>query len=54
MKEYEEQVRQAEEDLIVNTTDENRAKLYALNAEYIKFLKVEEFILKQKTYFIGL
>lgn len=49
MKDYEEQVRQAEIDLILNNIEVNRAKLHALNVEYIKFLKVEESILKQKT-----
>ncbi|XP_069154435.1 uncharacterized protein [Solanum lycopersicum] len=46
---YEEQVHEAEENYILNQTDSNRSILYELNAQYIKFLKCEDTILKQKT-----
>ncbi|XP_049348971.1 uncharacterized protein LOC125813526 [Solanum verrucosum] len=49
VKEYEEKVRTAEESLIHEHSDTNRAKLHELNAKYIRFLKVEDSILKQKT-----
>lgn len=49
VKEYEEKVRVAEEDVINNNSEENRAKLHAVNAEYIRYMKLEESILKQKT-----
>ncbi|KAH0771678.1 hypothetical protein KY290_015659 [Solanum tuberosum] len=49
VKEYEEQVRQAEEEVMMNNTEANRAKLHHCNAKYIKYLKLESFILKQKT-----
>ncbi|XP_015159800.1 uncharacterized protein [Solanum tuberosum] len=49
VREYAERVRNAEERLIQEHTDSNRANLHELNAEYIKFLKLEDSILKQKT-----
>ncbi|XP_055825760.1 uncharacterized protein LOC129894213 [Solanum dulcamara] len=49
VKEYEEEVRQAEENLIIMHSNENRSKLHAINAEYIKYLKMEDAILRQKT-----
>ncbi|WMV30203.1 hypothetical protein MTR67_023588 [Solanum verrucosum] len=49
VKDYEERVRVAEEDLIHNNTEEQRTKLHGINAEYIKFMKLEDSILKQKT-----
>ncbi|KAG5580297.1 hypothetical protein H5410_050924 [Solanum commersonii] len=49
VREYEEKVRTAEERLIHEHSDTNRTILHALNAEYIKFLKIEDSILKQKT-----
>ncbi|XP_055814172.1 uncharacterized protein LOC129883562 [Solanum dulcamara] len=48
-KEYEAKVRQAEEDLILLNSEECRANLHAINAEYIRYLKLEDSILKQKT-----
>jgi len=39
----------AEEALIVNNSVENRANLHMINARYIKYLKLEDSILKQKT-----
>ncbi|XP_049368158.1 uncharacterized protein LOC125833012 [Solanum verrucosum] len=48
-KEYEEQVRGAEETLITANTEENRSKLHNINAQYIRYLKLEQSILKQKT-----
>ncbi|XP_059289464.1 uncharacterized protein LOC132042983 [Lycium ferocissimum] len=49
VKEFEEKVKEAEEELINNNNEENRTKLHKLNAEYIRFLKLEKSILKQKT-----
>uniref|UniRef100_M1DB34 Retrotransposon protein, unclassified n=1 Tax=Solanum tuberosum TaxID=4113 RepID=M1DB34_SOLTU len=41
-------VRLAEEKYIQTNSDQDRSSLHALNAEYIRFLKLEESILKQK------
>ncbi|KAH0772311.1 hypothetical protein KY290_016292 [Solanum tuberosum] len=49
VREYEERVRSAEENLIQDHSDTNRTTLHELNAEYIRFLKIEDSILKQKT-----
>lgn len=49
MKEFEERVRLVEEEVINSNSEENRSKLHELNAEYIRFFKLEESILKQKT-----
>ncbi|XP_015057525.1 uncharacterized protein LOC107003747 [Solanum pennellii] len=46
---YEEQVHEAEENYILNQSDSNRSTLHELNAQYIKFLKLEDTILKQET-----
>ncbi|WMV45632.1 hypothetical protein MTR67_039017 [Solanum verrucosum] len=46
---FEEQVKAAEEDVIHQNTKENRSKLHLINAQYIKYLKLEVSILKQKT-----
>ncbi|WMV24651.1 hypothetical protein MTR67_018036 [Solanum verrucosum] len=46
---FEEQVKAAEEDAIHQNTEENRTKLHLINAQYIKYLKLEASILKQKT-----
>lgn len=45
-KEYEGKVKIAEEAFIWNNTDVNRAALHELNAEYIRFLKLEDSIMK--------
>lgn len=49
VKEYEEKARTAEEKLISTNDADDRTALYAINAEYIRFLKCEESMLKQKT-----
>ena len=49
VKHYEELVKQAENDMVLNNCVENREKLNAVNANYIKFLKVEYNVLQQKT-----
>ncbi|XP_015159877.1 uncharacterized protein [Solanum tuberosum] len=49
VKEYENRVKNAEESFIQNNSEENRTALHAINAEYIRFLKLEDSILKQKT-----
>ena len=46
---YEEQVKIAKENFIQNNSEENRAKLHLINAYYIKYMKLETSILKQKT-----
>ncbi|XP_055822099.1 uncharacterized protein LOC129890602 [Solanum dulcamara] len=49
VKEYEEVVRQAEENLINMNSNDNRSKLHAINAEYIRYMKMEDAILRQKS-----
>ncbi|KAK4707367.1 hypothetical protein R3W88_033056 [Solanum pinnatisectum] len=49
VKEFEEKARTLEEKLIHNSTEEHRAELHGVNAEYIKFMKLEDSILKQKS-----
>lgn len=49
VKDFEERVRNAEEEVINNNSEENKAKLHQINADYIRHLKLEEAILKQKT-----
>ncbi|XP_055824484.1 uncharacterized protein LOC129893019 [Solanum dulcamara] len=49
VKEYEDKVRQAEEDLILDNSEECRTNLHSINAEYIRYLKLEDSMLKQKT-----
>ncbi|KAG5585976.1 hypothetical protein H5410_046410 [Solanum commersonii] len=49
VKDYEERVKQVEENLIQQNSEENRTTLHGLNAKYIKFMKLEEAILRQKT-----
>ncbi|KAG5616052.1 hypothetical protein H5410_015876 [Solanum commersonii] len=46
---FKEQVKAAKEDVIQQNTEENRTKLHLINAQYIKYLKLEASILKQKT-----
>ncbi|XP_049405105.1 uncharacterized protein LOC125868520 [Solanum stenotomum] len=45
----EETIRKAEEELLTNNTEDCRKQLHLMNANYIRFLKLEESILKQKT-----
>lgn len=49
VKQYEGEVSRAEEEMLNHNNAENRANLHAVNAEYIRYLKLEESILKQKT-----
>ncbi|XP_049343830.1 uncharacterized protein LOC125808125 [Solanum verrucosum] len=49
VKEYENRVKLAEELFIQTNTEENRTALHELNTNYIRFLKLEESILKQNT-----
>ncbi|KAH0717174.1 hypothetical protein KY285_013205 [Solanum tuberosum] len=49
VKEFEERVKVAEDELINNNIETNRQNLHYINATYIKYLKIEEGILKQKT-----
>ena len=46
---YEEQVHNAEEKYITNQSGSNRSILHEINAKYIKFLNLEDTIIKQKT-----
>ncbi|KAG5606102.1 hypothetical protein H5410_027594 [Solanum commersonii] len=49
VKDFEEAVGHAEEKYIQTNSDQDKSSLHAPNAEYIRFLKLEEFILKQQT-----
>lgn len=49
VKEFEEKVRFVEDEILSNNVEENRANLNALTAEYVRFMKSEEGILRQKT-----
>ncbi|XP_069143473.1 uncharacterized protein [Solanum lycopersicum] len=51
VKQYEDEVKKAEQDMIMNNSIENSEKLNAVNAHYIKYLKLEYKILQQKTQF---
>ena len=54
VKQYEDEVKKAEQDMIMNNSIENSEKLNAINAHYIKYLKLEYKILQQKTQFYWL
>ena len=45
---YEEQVHKGEENYIINISGSNRCILHKINAKYIKYVKLEDIILKQK------
>ncbi|WMV50073.1 hypothetical protein MTR67_043458, partial [Solanum verrucosum] len=47
--EFEETIRKSEEELMTNNTKVLRQELHQMNATYIRYLKLEESILKQKT-----
>ncbi|WMV15018.1 hypothetical protein MTR67_008403 [Solanum verrucosum] len=49
VKDYEEKVKIAEESLIQDNTDENRVALHAINADNIKYMKIKDSILRQKS-----
>ncbi|XP_049399716.1 uncharacterized protein LOC125863741 [Solanum stenotomum] len=49
VRDFEEKVKTMEEQLIQDPSEDNRSTLHELNARYIKFLKIEDSILKQKT-----
>lgn len=49
VKEFEVKVKVAEENLINTNDDYDRAALHSLNANYIRYLKLESSILNQKT-----
>ncbi|XP_015161095.1 uncharacterized protein [Solanum tuberosum] len=49
VRDFEEKVKTMEEQLIQDPSESNRSILHELNARYIKFLKLEDSILKQKT-----
>lgn len=46
---FEEHVRNAEKNVNLHNTEETRAKLHLINAQHIKYLKLEASILKQKS-----
>ncbi|KAG5631351.1 hypothetical protein H5410_003068 [Solanum commersonii] len=49
VKEFEEIIRKTEEELLTHNTEAHRQQLHLTNANYIRYLKLEESILKQKT-----
>ncbi|KAG5595026.1 hypothetical protein H5410_036258 [Solanum commersonii] len=49
VKDFEARVKEAEDNLIHNNTEEQRAELHGINAKYIRFMKMEDSILKQKS-----
>ncbi|XP_049348976.1 uncharacterized protein LOC125813531 [Solanum verrucosum] len=49
VKEFEETIKKAEEELLTHNTEALRQQLHLMNANYIRYLKLEESILKQKT-----
>ena len=49
VKQYEAVVRTAEEMSLQTNSKENREKLHAANAQYIRYLKLEYAVLQQKT-----
>ncbi|KAK4733755.1 hypothetical protein R3W88_008016 [Solanum pinnatisectum] len=49
VKEFEEMIRKTEEKLVSNNTEALIQQLHLINANYIRYLKLEESILKQKT-----
>ncbi|KAH0705908.1 hypothetical protein KY285_010432 [Solanum tuberosum] len=49
VKEFEEIIKKTEEELLTHNTEALRQKLHLMNANYIRYLKLEESILKQKT-----
>ncbi|KAG5606153.1 hypothetical protein H5410_027645 [Solanum commersonii] len=49
VKEYEEKAKTVGEQLIQDHSETNRTILHEINAKYIRFLKIEDSILKQKT-----
>ncbi|WMV45637.1 hypothetical protein MTR67_039022 [Solanum verrucosum] len=49
VKEFEETIRKAGEEILTNNTKALRHQLYLINANYIRYFKLEESILKQKT-----
>ncbi|KAG5585832.1 hypothetical protein H5410_046266 [Solanum commersonii] len=46
VKEFDERVKVAEDNLLQNNTEKHREELHSINAEYIKYMKLEEAILK--------
>ncbi|WMV30192.1 hypothetical protein MTR67_023577 [Solanum verrucosum] len=49
VREFEKSIRKSEEELMTNNTEALRQKLHKMNATYIRYLKLEEAILQQKT-----
>ncbi|KAG5567974.1 hypothetical protein H5410_065010 [Solanum commersonii] len=49
VREFEESIRKSEEEFMTNNTEALRQKLHQMNATYIRYLKLEEAILQQKT-----
>lgn len=46
---YEDLVRIAEENLITYNNEDNKAKLHCINAQYIRYMKIEDSHFKRKT-----
>ncbi|WMV32839.1 hypothetical protein MTR67_026224, partial [Solanum verrucosum] len=49
VRDYEDRVKVAEENLIQHNTDKNRTALHEINAKYIRYMKFEDSILRQKS-----
>ncbi|XP_049348974.1 uncharacterized protein LOC125813528 [Solanum verrucosum] len=49
VKEFEERVKVAEDNLLQSNTEKHREELHGINAEYIRYMKLEDSILKQKS-----
>lgn len=49
VREFEAEIKAVEDQIIHNNSKENRSQLHYINVEYIKYLKIEESILKQKS-----
>ncbi|KAG5606088.1 hypothetical protein H5410_027580 [Solanum commersonii] len=47
--EFEERVKVAEDNLIQSNTEKHREELHGINAEYSRYMKLEDSIIKQKT-----
>ncbi|KAG5595834.1 hypothetical protein H5410_037066 [Solanum commersonii] len=50
VKEFEERVQIAEEEVIINNNEENRATLHCLNAKYIKYMKMLNMLHQYQSY----
>ncbi|KAH0646562.1 hypothetical protein KY284_034446 [Solanum tuberosum] len=49
VRDFEKRVKVAEDNLLQHNTEKHREKLHSINAEYIRYMKLEDAILKQKS-----